>query len=264
MIQELFDLFKRLVVAVETIAQSATDSPLVESKPVVQTSAPAPQESASAPASAPSEPASQASNPATVADTANPFLSGVELDSKGHYWDEEIHTGQQTKNADGTWKLKRGIDRENLVTPKLAEQDRLRAEAQGKGVPAQTSASEPATVAAGISQDGTIANGVAAPAPVMTPVPAPVPNQAPAPAPVPAQQATVRLPAHMDSQQFTRQDLMTALEDSESIYGDTFAAAYTSWLEQSQRQGTPYDQLDDAIIPWMAYMLLDFIGQQNG
>lgn len=35
---------------------------------------------------------------------------GVELDSRGLPWDARIHAGTKTKIADGSWKMKRGVD----------------------------------------------------------------------------------------------------------------------------------------------------------
>ena len=37
---------------------------------------------------------------------------GVELDKNGVLWDERIHAGTKRKNADGTWSLKKGVDKE--------------------------------------------------------------------------------------------------------------------------------------------------------
>ena len=36
----------------------------------------------------------------------------VELDKNGIPWDERIHAGTKRKNADGTWSLKKGVDKE--------------------------------------------------------------------------------------------------------------------------------------------------------
>lgn len=36
---------------------------------------------------------------------------GVELDKNGIPWDERIHAGTKRKNADGTWSLKKGVDK---------------------------------------------------------------------------------------------------------------------------------------------------------
>ena len=69
-------------------------------------------------------------------------VSGV-LDSAGQPWDARIHSGGKSLIADGTWRLKKGVD------PKLVEQ--VRAEHAGKpaapAIPAAPSAApaEPAT-----------------------------------------------------------------------------------------------------------------------
>lgn len=44
----------------------------------------------------------------------------VELDKNGIPWDERIHAGTKRKNADGTWSLKKGVDKE-LVAQIIAE-----------------------------------------------------------------------------------------------------------------------------------------------
>lgn len=52
-------------------------------------------------------------DPSTTAPT-------VELDKNGIPWDERIHAGTKRKNADGTWSLKKGVDKE-LVAQIIAE-----------------------------------------------------------------------------------------------------------------------------------------------
>lgn len=49
---------------------------------------------------------------------------GVSLDKNGFPWDERIHTGSRAINANGTWKLKRGVDKA-LVTSVEAELKQL-------------------------------------------------------------------------------------------------------------------------------------------
>lgn len=44
----------------------------------------------------------------------------VELDKKGIPWDERIHAGTKRKNADGTWSLKKGVDKD-LAAEIIAE-----------------------------------------------------------------------------------------------------------------------------------------------
>lgn len=47
-------------------------------------------------------------------------VTTVELDKNGIPWDERIHAGTKRKNADGTWSLKKGVDKE-LATQIIAE-----------------------------------------------------------------------------------------------------------------------------------------------
>jgi hypothetical protein len=37
--------------------------------------------------------------------------AGVDLDKTGLYWDERIHSSSKDKNADGTWRKKRGVEK---------------------------------------------------------------------------------------------------------------------------------------------------------
>lgn len=46
--------------------------------------------------------------------------TAVELDKNGIPWDERIHAGTKRKNADGTWSLKKGVDKE-LAAQIIAE-----------------------------------------------------------------------------------------------------------------------------------------------
>ena len=47
-------------------------------------------------------------------------VNTVELDKNGIPWDERIHAGTKRKNADGTWSLKKGVDKE-LAAQIIAE-----------------------------------------------------------------------------------------------------------------------------------------------
>lgn len=71
------------------------------------------------------DPKSDASTPAAASDgkTAQ-AASTPSLDSAGMPWDERIHSGSKSVNADGTWRYKRGGD--------LAERDRVEKELLGK------------------------------------------------------------------------------------------------------------------------------------
>lgn len=47
-------------------------------------------------------------------------VTTVKLDKNGIPWDERIHAGTKRKNADGTWSLKKGVDKE-LAAQIIAE-----------------------------------------------------------------------------------------------------------------------------------------------
>lgn len=64
--------------------------------------------------------ASESDKGAAVSGASNTSDAG-ELDSAGIRWDERIHSQEKTKNADQTWRKKRGVD-PKLVDTVLAEQ----------------------------------------------------------------------------------------------------------------------------------------------
>lgn len=67
----------------------------------------------------------------------------VELDKNGIPWDERIHAGTKRKNADGTWSLKKGVDKE-LATQIIAEyQAGMEAAPEKPAAPAAPSAPTP-------------------------------------------------------------------------------------------------------------------------
>ena len=64
---------------------------------------------------------------------------GVELDKNGIPWDERIHAGTKRKNADGTWSLKKGVDKE-LAAQIIAEYQSAPAAPSKPSAPAAPSA----------------------------------------------------------------------------------------------------------------------------
>lgn len=90
--------------------------------------------------------------PAPVAE--NPE-GAPDFDSRGFPWDERIHTGTKATNADGTWRNKRGVDKDLIAA----------VEAELRGEPA-------APAAAPVSGDGSAAS-IPAPAPTAPPPPPP-------------------------------------------------------------------------------------------
>ena len=69
-------------------------------------------------------------------------VTTVELDKNGIPWDERIHAGTKRKNADGTWSLKKGVDKE------LAAQIIAEYQSAGGGVEAPAAPSKPSAPAA--------------------------------------------------------------------------------------------------------------------
>lgn len=74
--------------------------------------------------------------------TELPAEPAVELDKNGIPWDERIHAGTKRKNADGTWSLKKGVDKE------LAAQIIAEYQSAGGGVEAPAAPSKPSAPAA--------------------------------------------------------------------------------------------------------------------
>lgn len=80
--------------------------------------------------------ASVASSPSTDA-SALPASNGAETDSQGNVWDVRIHSGGKSKIADGTWKLKKGVDK-GLVDQINAQNRQLLATPLPSAAPALT------------------------------------------------------------------------------------------------------------------------------
>ena len=59
-------------------------------------------------------------NTDTAANDDDATAPTVELDKNGIPWDERIHAGTKRKNADGTWSLKKGVDKD-LAAQIIAE-----------------------------------------------------------------------------------------------------------------------------------------------
>lgn len=70
---------------------------------------------------APQQIAQQMAEEQATPDAAPAFATGtLELDKNGLPWDERIHSGNHGKNADGTWRYRRGLD-EKLKAKVVAE-----------------------------------------------------------------------------------------------------------------------------------------------
>lgn len=85
--------------------------------------------------------------PTTSGATVAPAASGVELDSAGLPYDVRIHSAGKSKIADGTWKLKKGVDK-GLVAQVNAQNKQL----LGQALPATA----PITITAVVQGPSTI------------------------------------------------------------------------------------------------------------
>lgn len=114
-------------------------------------------------------PASVAQQPAapTASAQANSLAAGVELDTDGLPWDGRIHGSTKSRNADGRWRAKKGLNDAALVQRVQAE---LRAV---QGLPAPSSAAPLPGLAA-------------APMPALPAVTTPAVGTLPLPLPLPA------------------------------------------------------------------------------
>lgn len=139
-----------------------TPAPPVPVAPALETAAAAPSTEVQSPAPA------AAASPAA---TANAAVSvPCEEDSAGYRWDARIHADTKTKiKADGTWKLKRGIDRD-LVAKVRAE---LRAAEVPDSVPAGTLPAAPPVIVQPAAA-APVADLVAQPSPPVVAPPPPV------------------------------------------------------------------------------------------
>ncbi|UNY40112.1 hypothetical protein KLEA5_gp34 [Aeromonas phage vB_AveS_KLEA5] len=74
-------------------------------------------------------------------------VTTVELDKNGIQWDERIHAGTKRKNADGTWSLKKGVDKE-LAAQIIAEYQSAAPAAETETTTAPSKPSAPAAPSA--------------------------------------------------------------------------------------------------------------------
>jgi hypothetical protein len=134
--------------------------------------------------------------PSASAPTPNP--GGVEVDKSGLPWDGRIHSGpadKKPKNADQTWRKKRGVSDDEVAAVEAELRAALNAPAPA-AIPAPPAAAVP--VAPVAEAPVPPAPPVAAPVPASPPPApaAPVPMAAPvAPAPTPADAGTASGPA---------------------------------------------------------------------
>lgn len=163
---------------------AALEPPAAEPAP---TAAVAPDAPPPPPASAVPPPASEAllqqeANRATGATAAD-------LDANGIPWDERIHAGTKVKNADNTWRIKRGAD-PALVTSVTAEL-KAASTTQPAAADAPPPPTEPAAVAAATASGADGAGNASEPVAPDAPPPPPA-NAAPA-APAAAADASTEL-----------------------------------------------------------------------
>lgn len=135
------------------------------------------------------DPAAVFGAPEPAAPPPPPPLTGSELDAKGLPWDPRIHGANKTKNADGTWRQKRGLEKED---PDGSMRKRVEAELRG-----------PVTQ---ISPQAVVTPPTPFPAPLATPGQPPAP---PAVVVVPPAPATPAPPAAAPQWSFAR--LLTAV-----------------------------------------------------
>lgn len=119
------------------------------------------------------------------ASAATPGPAGVELDSSGLPWDGRIHGSTKSKNQDGTWRQKRGLNDPGL-------KDKVEAELRA-AMAAKAPASAPSTPAPVMSPGA--ASSVPAPSTPPVAPPVPTPPASPSVPPVPAAPTTEPAPA---------------------------------------------------------------------
>lgn len=170
--------FEQAATAPAVIAPEDNPEVGVQLPPVVPQVAPAPTAAQTAFAPAPAA--------VVPAPAPTPAPTGIEVDKNGLPWDGRIHSSARSKVADGSWKMRRGVEAD-FVT---GIENELR---QTMGVAPVPVAPSPLT-----PPPATVFSQPAAPAPVAVPV-APVEVPAPplasiAPAPVAAPVASAATP----------------------------------------------------------------------
>ena len=136
----------------------APPPPAAPSPAGADTSASAP---AAAPASIPPPPSVASAVPSPPPAAATPSPAGAaEVDKNGLPWDERIHASSRAKIADGSWRMKRGVQ-SHVVEAVEAE---LRAQMGFVGQSGST-----------VTFDVAPANGASVPLPPSAPAPAPAP-----------------------------------------------------------------------------------------
>lgn len=74
-------------------------------------------------------PASQPNAAPDPSQDVEPLFNSGEVDSRGYPWDERIHASTQAKNADGTWRNKRGVSKELVEEVEAEFREQLQAAA---------------------------------------------------------------------------------------------------------------------------------------
>jgi hypothetical protein len=92
------------VAEAETLAKLEAENPQFGRQPLPEGATDGPL----APPSPPSAPSPAAAVPSTSAPAAPP-VSSADLDKNGLPWDERIHASSRAKIADGSWRMKRGV-----------------------------------------------------------------------------------------------------------------------------------------------------------
>lgn len=112
--------------------------------------------------------------------STNPAAAGAEVDADGVIWDARIHAGTKTKNADGRWKAKKGVDKAYAAQIMAELRANPGAAVAAQQVPGATPlptggvlGAQPATIAIQTEQPATAAPTLA---PTLAPVALPQPQ----------------------------------------------------------------------------------------
>lgn len=211
----------------EVFSPPAVPAPVASAAPIAPPPAPTP---VSVTPASPASPAPAASSPAPS--------HGVETDKTGLPWDARIHAETKTKNADQTWRKKRGVD-PNLVVTVEAELRALMGVAPAPSaapVEQQSAPTPPPPPAA--------ASAPPAPAPAAEAPPPPVPAAPAAPlATPPAAPAPALAPDAM--QAFTA----VARKVTEGMNEGKLTQEIVDWAigETGRRHDVPLKQLRELI-----------------
>lgn len=132
-----------------------------------------------------------AAETARVSSASTNETNPAELDADGLPWDDRIHASSKARNADGTWRKKRGVD--EVTFGQIAAE--LQEAQSGESAPDAEAAPPPPASEGGPSADGAPVSSAPETSPAPPPPPAATDSAGNAPPPPPATASAPTAPA---------------------------------------------------------------------